>query len=414
LPSNPTKDGYEFDGWTMNGVDLINPSEMAITENVIFIAQFTKLHTVTFMYDSEIISTQTIRNGNYATDVEVENTDYKVFNGWKVNDTFVDLSTYKIVGATTFIADITYKYDVTFVVDNEVANSQIVVKNETTTLPSNPEKDGYDFVGWSIDGETCVDVTTIQITETTTFNAIFRKKLDVKFMVDSEEYSTQSVSYNTTATLPDEPTKNGYEFVGWADSEENIIDIASYQITEDVSFYAVFKVVSYTKTFSTTTPEGYFGTYNYKTYTQTQPISEPIVAENVYSKIIVNVKYLDIYEDMELVDHTKSSSRDYTYVDNDDHYTDEDTLTFTYDADAGKYVMEEKTLISFTSHYPDNTNTNLYVSVVLNSATLEFSGGKTIINFDSFTGSKSVTNKYDYEVTVRVDAIWISSIEYIV
>jgi hypothetical protein len=89
-------------------------------------------------------------------------------------------------------------------------------------------------------------------------------------------------------------------------------------------------------------------------------------------------------------------------------------LTFTYDADAGKYVMEEKTLISFTSHYPDNTNTNLYVSVVLNSATLEFSGGKTIINFDSFTGSKSVTNKYDYEVTVRVDAIWISSIEYIV
>lgn len=176
LPANPTKTGYEFDGWSLNGVDVISDiTTKQVTENTTYVAVFTKLHTVTFIYENETKSTQTIRNGKFATTVNIDNTDYKIFNGWKINDTIVDLSTYKIVADTTFIADITYKYDVIFKVDNTIYNSQIVAKNGYATLPTNPTKDGYEFNGWSLNGTDIIsNIDSLQITDNVTYIAIFK------------------------------------------------------------------------------------------------------------------------------------------------------------------------------------------------------------------------------------------------
>lgn len=90
-PEAPIKDGYEFEGWTLNGIDIIDISSHKITQDTSFVAKFIQLHTVTFMVEDEVVSTQSVRNGEFATNVEVENTDYKVFNGWKVNNTLIDV-----------------------------------------------------------------------------------------------------------------------------------------------------------------------------------------------------------------------------------------------------------------------------------------------------------------------------------
>ena len=173
VPTEPTKSGYEFDGWSLNGVDIVDVTQQTVTANVTYYAVFTQLHTVTFLYEDDTINTQTIRNGEYATDVDVENTTNKIFNGWLLNGAIVDVSTYKILGTTVFTADITYKYNVVFKVDNADYDTQLIVKNGYATTPTAPTKDGYEFNGWSLNGVDIVEPSTVQITTDTTFTAMF-------------------------------------------------------------------------------------------------------------------------------------------------------------------------------------------------------------------------------------------------
>ena len=174
LPNNPTKTGYEFDGWTLNGVDIVNPETITISQNTTYIAKFTKVHTVTFMYEDEIYSTQNVRNNECSTSVSVENTDYKVFNGWTLNGAIIDISTHKIVSDTTFIADLSYYYDVKFMVNNTVYNSQIIKENQFFVVPENPHRTNYIFLGWSINDVIVEDLSSYVVTHDLVLNAEFK------------------------------------------------------------------------------------------------------------------------------------------------------------------------------------------------------------------------------------------------
>lgn len=238
-PETPTKDGYEFDGWSINGVDIIDLSTFNVTEHITFNAIFTKLHTVTFMVEDKVVSTQSVRNGEFATNVEVENTDYKVFNGWKVNNTLIDVGSYKITSATTIIADITYSYDVKFLVDNETFNSQIIVKNKNAIIPTEPTKQGYEFDGWTLDGVNIIDVSKYNITSNTNFIAKFTKIYEVNFVIDDEIVDSQSVRNGNFANFISSPNQNCREFLGWYVLDEKI-DVTKYSITNDTVFIAKF------------------------------------------------------------------------------------------------------------------------------------------------------------------------------
>ena len=256
LPEEPTKTGYEFDGWSLNGVDVVeNISSTAVTQNVTYQAVFTKLHTVTFMYEEEVKSTQQVRNGEYATDVEVENTTYKVFNGWTYDNTLVDLNTYKIYSDITFFADLTYYYNVKFVVDDIDYNSQIVVENGYVTLPENPTKNGYKFSGWSLNGVDIVDnINSLSINQDTIYQAIFAKLYNVTFYGEGRNYFTCKVAENEyfTGSIPRIIDTSKSEFLGWSleplgsgfkdfESLDNIeyVNVNEVQITEDTVFYGI-------------------------------------------------------------------------------------------------------------------------------------------------------------------------------
>lgn len=195
LPVSPTKEGYEFDGWTVNGIDIVsNISTTLVTQNITYVAKFTKLHTVTFMYEDIVKSSQIVRNGNTANDVEIASTEYRIFNGWKLKDTIVSVEKQKIYADTTFVADITYKYDVKFMVDGSEYDSQIVIKNGFPLLPETPTKDGYEFKGWSIDGVNVIDnVPTIAITNNTTYYAVF-----IQVFVFDKDFINQLQSTNSS------------------------------------------------------------------------------------------------------------------------------------------------------------------------------------------------------------------------
>lgn len=197
LPEAPTKDGYAFDGWTSNGIDIVDVTSIAITQNTTFTAKFTKIHNVTFIYEDSTLATQTIKNGEYAQSVEVENTDYKKFNGWLLNGTIVDLTSYKITADTILTASVTYSYDVTFIVDDTVYSTQIVETGKYVSVPTVPTKDGYVFDGWSINGIDIVDLTINSVNSNIVYYALFSLDNAGYYSLDGEKlYSWSDLTSN--------------------------------------------------------------------------------------------------------------------------------------------------------------------------------------------------------------------------
>ena len=326
LPSNPTKEGYEFDGWSLNGVNVISDiATKPVTENTTYIAVFTKLHTVTFVYENETKSTQTIRNGGLAKNVSITNTDYKIFNGWKVDNKFVEVSSYAIYNNITFIADITYKYDVKFKVDDAIYNSQIVTKNEYATLPTNPTKDGYEFDGWSINGvDILTDIATTKVSENVTYLALFTKLYSVQFVNDGVTLSSQIVRNGNCASLPSSPSKYGYNFGGWSLNGTDIVsNIETKPVTENTIYTAIFHVadVDIEHIKKTAVGNGNFPLF----------VDAP-VKNHKYSKIIISYNKMTIY--------TMYRSGN-SFVKGDTQTIDKaSSLIFEYDASRDKYLLK--------------------------------------------------------------------------
>ena len=241
-PTNPQKTGYEFDGWSLDGQTVVEVSETPITKNTIFYAVFTKLHTVQFNDGMQVIDTQSVRNGEFATDVDIEDTPYKVFNGWLYNNSLVDVPTFTISSDIVFTASYTYKYDVTFKVEEQTHNSQIIASGNFASEPTVPTKTGYTFKGWSKDGQNIVNLNSTPITATTTFIAIFEiNTYTVTFDTgDESTTTTQQVTYNSSPIEPTIPIKDGYDFDGWSLNGIDIITVTSQVITDNTTFIAVF------------------------------------------------------------------------------------------------------------------------------------------------------------------------------
>lgn len=195
----------------------------------------------TFEFDGSVYNIQILNKNSIVTVTTPTSTDYVIFNYWTVNGEQVDLSTYQITTNTKFVANVTYKYDVKFKVDNTDYDSQIVVKNGYATLPEEPTKAGYEFDGWSINGIDIVEnISTTAVTQNVTYKAVFTQLHTVTFMSDGEIKSTQSVRNGEYANYSEIPVKTNYKFEGWSINGIDIIELSSYPIYSSVVFNAIF------------------------------------------------------------------------------------------------------------------------------------------------------------------------------
>ncbi len=176
-----------------------------------------------FNWDGDVISTQTVEEGENAALPENPVKEGYIFKGWDASITNIkqDLEIYPV-----FEKEV---YSIIFV---DWTKQSIVIEEyehgDVITPPENSVIEGHDFSGWDMLNEGNVIATGDMV-----ITAVYDKKVyNVNFYdFDGNIISTQRVAYNESPIIPDTPEADNVVFFGWSNSED-------YQYVEhDVNVY---------------------------------------------------------------------------------------------------------------------------------------------------------------------------------
>ena len=117
-----------------------------------------------------------------------------------------------------------------------------VFDGETIERPDDPERTGYTFIGWYVDPE-CTNPFDFSSTIGTNYELYAKWEINtysVTFISNGgSEVAPQTVEYNSTVSEPQEPTLEGYTFVGWY-TDEGLTEEYNFAtpVDDDVTLYA--------------------------------------------------------------------------------------------------------------------------------------------------------------------------------
>ena len=254
LPEDPQKKGYTFSAWTP-----VVPENMP-AENQTFTAQFTiNQYQVKFMAKGEAVVNQ---KQDYATAIVIPQAPAKeghTFKGWEpeVPELVPDSD-------VVFTAQYTpNKYLAKFISEGEIVKSDSVVFATAITKPTDPQKVGYTFTGWTPVVPETMPASDQNFTAQFTIN-----QYTMTFVLNNGEENVVKVQdYNSDLTAP-VPTKTGYTFKGW-DTQ-----VPSKVPAENKSFTAQWEAITYSISYDLDGGAMPEGVTNATTYTiESQPIT---------------------------------------------------------------------------------------------------------------------------------------------
>ena len=215
-PTNPTKEGYTFSGWTPSVPATMPAKDMTFT------AQFTpNTYDAVLMADGKLVTTIQYTYGQKSIVLPAVPVKEGYTGSWP---------TYTLpIGGTTITAVYTKNsYTVTWSADGTTTQTTVMY-GDPISKPSNPSKEGYTFTGWT------PFVPTTMPAENLTFTAQFEvNNYTVTWNIEGKTTSN-IVAYGQTINRPADPTKEGYTFKGWTPT------IPSTMPAKDLTFTAVFE-----------------------------------------------------------------------------------------------------------------------------------------------------------------------------
>ena len=247
-PEDPAKEGYTFKGWCADAsLKTAFDFGSKISSDTTVYARF-DIDTFKVAFDTgggSAVSDQTVDYGKTAVKPADPSKDGYTFAGWFADeDLTVPYDFDEPVTADTIVLakweKLVEKVKLTFDAGKGAAVDPIEVEKGQPAgeLPV-PEREGYVFVGWYVNGHK-VDASTAFDADATLTAQWTRTSRMVTFMDGTDGYiDMKLVGYGSSVTRPSDPDKDGYAFRGWyADPELTEEFDFSSAITTDTSVYA--------------------------------------------------------------------------------------------------------------------------------------------------------------------------------
>ena len=271
LLQEPKKVGYTFTGWT--GSNGTEPQKSVIidrgsTGNKEYTANFeANKYVVTFdanggQINPDKAQLEVIYDSNYGEFPWPTRAGY-TFNGWYTaaegGSRVQEGDKVQITDNSTFYAQWTINtYNISYELNGgtlETENPATYTVEDKITF-NNPTKTGYTFTGWKDGNDNVVTGIKKGTTEDQSFTATFKaNEYVVTFNANGGKCDTtaKNVTYDSNYGELPTPTRNGYTFAGWftaAEDGERIQATDKVQITEAITLYAHWDVVTYNITYS--------------------------------------------------------------------------------------------------------------------------------------------------------------------
>ncbi len=248
-------DGTSFIGWDIFTDETLT-EEITITDNVLIVAVYNvEDYTVTFLDEDgeEIGSVEGYLYGDILEKVDTPE-GYKD-NAWRLPNG--DLATFplEITGNITLKADKDSNiHDAVFDANGGKWADTSAVKNvptlygeEIVAPEADPEKTGYDFLGWSSDkAATKADdsLGEMDTVEGKTFYAVYApKNITLTFESDGTPVAPITQPYGSELDAP-ESTKEGYVLTGWINKEDKT-PLPDTVPSAPATYIPVWKALSY-------------------------------------------------------------------------------------------------------------------------------------------------------------------------
>ncbi len=214
----PEKQGYIFSGWEYNGENLgTNIGKMISTDGMLFTALWVPandtrytVETYTMNENGEYLLSETVLTG---TTNEIANITPEIENGFDVNEDKSVLSG-KIAADNSLVLKVYIDrktYSFTTVVDG-IETSTDYLYGAAVKEPTAPAREGYTFDGWSGTVPVTMPAENVELTAQWKVNSY-----TVTWVIDGNK-TVETYSYDDVITQPENPAKEGYAFTGWTPS----------------------------------------------------------------------------------------------------------------------------------------------------------------------------------------------------
>ena len=233
-PTDPTKTGYTFAGWSEKIPGRMPAEDVTVTATW-------KINQYTIAFDTDGGSEIAPITQDYGTAIIAPKAPTKTgytFDGWD-----------KTIPGTMPAENMTVKaqwkinqYTITFDTDGGSEVESITQDYGTTIAkPTDPTKTGYTFAGWSEKIPETMPAENVTVKAQWTIN-----QYTITFNTDGgSKIDPITQNYGTEITAPAAPSKTGYTFYGWDKT------IPGTMPAENMTVKAQWKINQYTITFDT-------------------------------------------------------------------------------------------------------------------------------------------------------------------
>lgn len=258
-PENPSLKGWDFVGW-YNGDTEWNFGD-SVTENMTLTAKWernTSRAEIKFDADGGTLAPGTDNVGidadTYIEEPGEPTKDGYTFIGWYIQNKKWNFAGYKASESMTLKARWAKTYEngisVTFDTDGgSTFPDQTVAAGELATNPGEPERVGYDFIGWffgssgfNFNADTITSDMVNEDTQNVTITAKWAKKNNihiVRFDTDgADDIDSVLVEDGSRVTSPGAPVRDGYIFDAWYNGNSEYDFTAP--VTGDITLRAVY------------------------------------------------------------------------------------------------------------------------------------------------------------------------------